>query len=192
MNIEFNHAKVVMLLDKEKLNWQTNQFILGMFLNLLLGLFDSEIPKIDGIRFQESIPDGFNSFSILVFLDRRNLISPWLQAIKVIENRLSFSIIWSSLCIKKNKKTIHFYSSNWFTFFFILSALPVKWIIAHCSAWTCIYRMNWTRHELYKINVHSSAKLWSLLWLYALHNINKLHWNKITITLKITLIELMV
>ncbi len=185
MNIEFNHAKVVMLLDKEKLNWQTNQFILGKFLNLLLGLFDSEIPKIDGIRFQESfLTVVFNSFSILVFLDRRNLISPWLQAIKVIENRLSFSIIWSFLCIKKNKLTLidlHF---------FILSDLPVKWIIAHCSAWTCIYRMNWTRHELYKINVHSSAKLWSLLWLYALHNINKLHWNKITITLKITLIEL--
>ncbi len=117
----------------------------------------AEVASIRAVRFLhfwKSSPMGFyakNRFLTVVFdscfLDRRNLISPWMQGIKVIESILL--IIWRFI----GKKTIHFYSSDWD------SALPVKLVIAHCSAGTyIIYRMNWTRHEFSKINVHSSAE----------------------------------
>ncbi len=53
----------------------------------------------------------FRFFFDSCFLDWRNLISPWLQDIKVVESILL--IIWSFIC-KKKKKEIHFYSSDWF------------------------------------------------------------------------------
>ncbi len=121
------------------------------------------IPRIDSSVILDSCCFFCKKFS--------NLISPWWHDTFYINVEYHIHMI----------NFIHFYSSDW----------DVKLAIAHCSAGTCIYCMNWTRHELSKINVHSSA---SFLWLYALHKIKLLHWNKITITLTITItpIELVV
>ncbi len=77
----------------------------------------AEVASIRAVRFLhfwKSSPMGFyakNRFLTVVFdscfFDRRNLISPWMQGIKVIESILL--IIWRFI----GKKTIHFYSSDW-------------------------------------------------------------------------------
>ncbi len=138
-------------------------------------VFDSEI-----FWFQESIPHCcFRFFFILVFLDRRNLISPWMQGIKVVESILL--IIWRFFCKKKK---------NWR---YISIALIEIWVCFACeiSHSSLLSRDMHLSHELSKtwIVYNKCAQFsWMMKFTLTVCFAQILYWNKITITLTITLI----